>query len=190
MKIEMEKNPLDLNQKWGESEFKLQKKLEEVKEKVHEHLCNNFNTPDVITEVDSLITATYVYCKENKSKMTIVQSVHNYIAFIFKCMGLEFLQNNTSQDSQQLSKVISAFTDFRSQVRTHGKQQDINQVLSDCDIIRDDILPFLGIQIEDIAGQDMSVWKLDDPENLIKARELKIKQKQEVDEMKRKKKLV
>lgn len=125
MKIEMEKNPLNNNQKWGESEFKLQKKLEEVKEKVHEHLCNNFNTPDVIKEIDGLITCTYIYCKENKSKVTIVQSVHKYINFIFKCMGLEFIQSVTSEDGQLLNKVVQTFTDFRSQVRTHSKQNDI-----------------------------------------------------------------
>lgn len=48
-------------------------------------------------------------------------------------------------------------------------------MLVDCDVIRDDVLPFLGIRIEDIAGQQHSVWKLDDPQNLIKARELAIK---------------
>ena len=52
------------------------------------------------------------------------------------------------------------------------------------DELRDDILPYLGIRLEDKSGQP-SIWKLEDPETLIKERERKIEEKKQKEEEKK-----
>lgn len=57
-------------------------------------------------------------------------------------------------------------------------------MLSHCDSIRDEALPPLGIRLEDV--NNTSVFKLDDPDNILKEIALKNKAKQEQEEMKKK----
>jgi cysteinyl-tRNA synthetase len=45
------------------------------------------------------------------------------------------------------------------------------------DELRDDILPYLGIRLEDKAKGQPSIWKLEDPEVLLKEKQKKIDDK-------------
>lgn len=80
--------------------------------------------------------------------------------------------------------MIQAFTDFRLKVRTAAVNKDFDNVLSQCDSIRDEALPPLGIRLEDV--NNTSVFKLDDPENILKEIALKQKAKREQEDMKKK----
>lgn len=131
----------------------------------------------MLCELTNLINLTYLYTKEGHGLFTVVNQITKYVYYIFNCMGLDFSVGGAGGEGQEhLGKVVQAFTDFRSMVRKHAIAKDFVEVLKNCDSIRDDIMPFLGIRIEDIAGKEFSVCKFDEPENLIKARDLKIKQ--------------
>lgn len=109
MAIHLREHPLHLPQKWGEREFVLHHKLELTKEKVYAHLSNNFNTPEAVAEIDSLMNATYVYLKDYAGLHTIIKTVLEYIDFVFRCMGLEFSQQNqgdSEKQGQHLNAVI------------------------------------------------------------------------------------
>lgn len=43
-----------------------------------------------------------------------------------------------------------------------------------CDDLRDDILPYLGLQLEDKGKDEPSIWKMEDKEVLIANREAKL----------------
>lgn len=55
-----------------------------------------------------------------------------------------------------------------------------------CDEVREDVLPFLGVRIEDKAIGDPSLWKFDDKETLINERNKKIEDKKKKAEAKQK----
>lgn len=54
-----------------------------------------------------------------------------------------------------------------------------------CDELRDDILPYLGIQLEDKGKEEDSIWKLENKEVLIAKRDAKIADKLKKEEEKR-----
>jgi cysteinyl-tRNA synthetase len=71
--------------------------------------------------------------------------------------------------------------DFRSAVRDKARASDVGAVLAECDAFRDSTLPELGIRLEDKTG-GKSVWKLADPEELLKEKEqkaLEVRRKEE-----------
>lgn len=92
---------------------------------------------------------------------------------------------------QLLSPFLDVLTKFRETVRIAAITGDGNTnqaILNAADALRDDILPELGIRMEDKgSGKDVvTVWKLDDPEVLRKEKEqkeeakrAKLKQKEE-----------
>jgi len=57
-----------------------------------------------------------------------------------------------------------------------------------CDSLRDDILPNLGIRLEDRGKGVESIWKYEDKDVLLKERESKIKEKARKEEEKKLKK--
>ena len=69
---------------------------------------------------------------------------------------------------------LSAFATFRDEVRSVAREQRVTPILSLCDAVRDDVLPNLGVRLEDHEGADASI-KLVDRDTLMKEREEKIK---------------
>lgn len=61
MKQLMKQNHLQQNQKWSDYDKSLFDRFQQIREQIHEHFCNNFNTPDVLTELDKLIKLSYKY---------------------------------------------------------------------------------------------------------------------------------
>ena len=57
-----------------------------------------------------------------------------------------------------------------------------------CDELRDDILPHVGVRLEDRAKGQEAIWKYEDKEVLLKERQAKINEKEKKEEEKRKRK--
>jgi cysteinyl-tRNA synthetase len=80
---------------------------------------------------------------------------------------------------------MDVFVNFRDKIKANAGQD--KKVLFDlCDNVRDDILPFLGIQLED-KGKDPTLWKYEDKEILLKRKEERDTKKAKAAEEKRKK---
>ena len=79
---------LDNAQRFDEEEVNLVVLLEEKKTAIHQAFCNNFNTPDVIRDIDILVTAMNGYFKRDQTrvKSTLVKAYHDYIAEIFRVL--------------------------------------------------------------------------------------------------------
>ena len=70
---------------------------------------------------------------------------------------------------------LSAFAQFRASVRTVAREQNIGAILKLSDNVRDEVLPNLGVRLEDHEGEEESVIKLEDREKLLKERQEKLK---------------
>lgn len=206
------------------AETNLLVKLEESKAGVHEALCDDFDTPKVISLLVELIRVVNKYIEEysleNYCSVTLL-TVARYITSLLRIFGLVPVgteigfplgddlssstdnlsgDNGSASSSATLNKeeiiapILDAFVEFRHQIRTATIAKDFNTILQLADSLRDDILPDLGIRLEDKGASNggsgansiSSIWKLEDPEVLKKekalklaAKELKERQKQE-----------
>lgn len=82
---------------------------------------------------------------------------------------------------------LTALAEFRNSVREVARAQKCTDILNICDALRDDILPNLGVRLEDREGAAGSI-KLVDRETLLKERDAKKQaeaQKQALKEKKR-----
>ncbi|KAK6049111.1 hypothetical protein COOONC_13384 [Cooperia oncophora] len=56
-----------------------------------------------------------------------------------------------------LMPYLNALSSFREKVRNIAKENKVTAILEECDRLRDDVLPELGVRLEDRA-QDRKQW--------------------------------
>ena len=187
IKVWVRENDLKRDLKFDPEDSALNKFFNESKKNIHQFFCDNFNTPGVVTSVLDLIKKTYEYhdkCEQKKSlKLHLVYGVAKYISDILKCLGLvyntEFVdyfrlsESDGGKNAEEiLTPFINAITDFRGEVKdTCIADKDVKKVLSICDKLRDEVLPNLGVRIEDKGNKEKSVWKFFDKEEYLKEKE-------------------
>jgi len=179
MKANMREHPITEEQIWGEKDFELFKLFGEKKLAIHKHFCNNFNTPEVIHELDELISATNSYISKPPMRYPLMNSIGDYITFIFKVMGVQYekktAQTNEGNQSANIEEIatpyIDSLTKFRDRVREAAKNKEFVDILRACDELRDDTLPNLGVRLED--KPQGSLWKYESKEVLLKEKEEK-----------------
>jgi cysteinyl-tRNA synthetase len=175
------------DQRWDIDARNLQLSVENTKTAVDEALKDDFDTPVAINALAALVKATNLYlekCESNgKTPVNLViRNAAKYITQIMKTFGLipdsagveiGFPIGNSvdgKDGEEKLAPLLNALIDFRSSVRDKARVGDTLGVLAECDTFRDDALPPLGIRLEDKSG-GKSVWKLADPNELMKERE-------------------
>eukprot|EP00002_Diphylleia_rotans_P021842 TRINITY_DN4261_c0_g1_i1.p1 TRINITY_DN4261_c0_g1~~TRINITY_DN4261_c0_g1_i1.p1 ORF type:complete len:633 (-),score=155.01 TRINITY_DN4261_c0_g1_i1:621-2519(-) len=170
---------LEASQRWETKDKRLYAELLKTKSLVHEFLQDNFNIPAVLHELSELVNKTNIYMSEPNPRGPLIRSVADYLTHMFKVFGLindtkefGFTVAETTNTEEILSPFLDAFTQFRDEVREAAKSKDTSRLLQICDSIRDDVLPELGVRIED-RGTDKSVWKLEDKTTLRMEREQK-----------------
>ena len=187
IKVWARENDLKRDLKFDPEDSALNKFFNESKKNIHQFFCDNFNTPGVVSTFLELIKKTYEYhdkCEQKKSlKLHLVYGVAKYISDILKCLGLvyntEFVdyfrlsESDGGKNAEEiLTPFINAITDFRGEVKdTCIADKDVKKVLSICDKLRDEVLPNLGVRIEDKGNKEKSVWKFFDKEEYLKEKE-------------------
>jgi cysteinyl-tRNA synthetase len=187
IKVWARENDLKRDLKFDPEDSALNKFFNESKKNIHQFFCDNFNTPGVVTSVLDLIKKTYEYhdkCEQKKSlKLHLVYGVAKYISDILKCLGLvyntefvDYFRLNESDGGKNAEEIltpfINAITDFRGEVKDSCiADKDVKKVLSICDKLRDEVLPNLGVRIEDKGNKEKSVWKFFDKEEYLKEKE-------------------
>jgi len=78
-------------------------------------------------------------------------------------------QASGANKEQLLMPYVEALCNFREKIRQVAKEKKVSEILCECDRIRDDVLPELGVRLEDREGHTMV--KLVDRETLLKQRE-------------------
>ena len=175
-------NVKDTKQAWDKEDRDLHDLLNEKQKTVHSALCDNFDTPAAITELFILVRATNIYLTlpQDKIKIPLVRQVSKFVFHILSCFGIyedSDFPNVSGEGQGQLEAIMNAFCAYRDAVKNNAKAEDAAKILFRIsDELRDDILPRLGVQIED-KGKDASIWKFDDPAKLMKRREAALAEK-------------
>ncbi|XP_076856467.1 cysteine--tRNA ligase, cytoplasmic isoform X1 [Brachyhypopomus gauderio] len=195
------RTPTDITgqfEKWELEEVELNKSFYEKKEAVHEALCDNIDTRSALEEMRALVGQSNSYIAGRKSSRMfpnrmLLQSIALYLTHMFKTFGaiegtepIGFPVGTNGQRTDLESTVmpyLKVLSDFRESVRRIAREQKVTEVLQLCDAVRDDILPDLGVRLEDHEGL-RTVLKLVDRETLMKERE----EKKKLEEEKKKKK--
>lgn len=84
----------------------------------------------------------------------------------------------------QIAPLMNVLSQYRDKVKNKAGSEP-KELFKISDELRDDILPFLGIRLEDKGKDQDSIWKFEDKEKLIKERENKIAEKERKEEEKR-----
>ena len=187
IKVWARENDLKRDLKFDAEDSALNKFFNESKKNIHQFFCDNFNTPGVVTSVLELIKKTYEYhdkCEQKKSlKLHLVYGIAKYISDILKCLGLvyntefvDYFRLSESDGGKNAEEILTPFinviTDFRGEVKESCiADKDVKKVLNICDKLRDEVLPNLGVRIEDKGNKEKSVWKFFDKEEYLKEKE-------------------
>ena len=179
--------------KWGKDELELNKKLEKCKAGVHAAFCDNIDTRTVLETLRELITNSNSYLANPQPgalNRQLLKNIASYITEIFSVLGMISKDESVgfpvsgSADGVDLETLVlpylSAMADFRDNVRVSAREIKASDILKECDRLRDDVLPNLGVRLEDKEAAP-TVIKLVDRDVLMKERE----EKKAVEEKKR-----
>uniref|UniRef100_A0A669CHG7 Cysteine--tRNA ligase, cytoplasmic n=1 Tax=Oreochromis niloticus TaxID=8128 RepID=A0A669CHG7_ORENI len=182
-------------EKWETAEVE----LNNGKSAVHEALCDNVDTRTAMEEMRTLVSQSNSYIASKKSaklrpNRMLMESIAAYLTNMLKIFGaiegsdpIGFPMGGQSQSVDLESTVmpyLTVLSDFREHVRKIAREQKVTELLQLCDVVRDDMLPELGVRLEDHEGLP-TVVKLVDKETLLKERE----EKKRMEEEKKMKKL-
>ena len=187
IKVWSRENDLKKNLKLDNEDSALNNFFIEAKKNIHAYFCDNFNTPGVVSTILDLIKKTYEYQEKTEKvktlKLHLIYTVGKYISDILKCLGLvyntdfvDYFRTSGEGDSNKnaeeiLTPYMDVLTKFRHEVKNAiVVEKDEKKILKLCDQLRDDILPELGVRIED-KGNEGSLWKFFDKEQYMKEKE-------------------
>ena len=117
------------------------------------------------------------------------RKIFNILGLNAKAEEIGFAMNEsvTGNTEEIVMPYLTAFADFRDKVRKEAINMKATNILKECDVLRNDVLPELGVRLED--KDEQTVIKLVDKNELLKEREEKRlveeKKKAKIEEMKR-----
>ncbi|EFC49827.1 cysteinyl-tRNA synthetase [Naegleria gruberi] len=169
-------------EKWDQADFELSETLSKSKLDVDTALRNSFDTIKCMITLQSLIKATNTYLeKKNYPSVPLLKQVGYYVTRIFSVFGLVdgvdtfgFPVSGGESYEENVAPIINALSDFRSEIRNIARDKNDKKeqrILQTCDSLRDDVLPGLGIRLED--KKETTSWKLADKNELLREREEK-----------------
>ncbi|GMI07110.1 hypothetical protein TrRE_jg8150 [Triparma retinervis] len=172
--------------RWWDEEASLGREVEECKARVGKALKDDFDTPQALKALQGLVDGVNLYLKKKEEEgkkpvELLVRSAGRFVTRIFKVFGLVPEgseigfpvggQSGGADREEVLSPFLDAILNFRGAIRDAARGKDFGKLLSLCDGLRDEVLPELGVQLEDKEG-GRGVWKLEDPEEGRKRREV------------------
>ena len=172
---------ISVNQHISGDEHEILQSLENTKFCVKAALADDFDTPKALVSLLDMIRLTNCCFEQPNFSSVVILNVAKYITSVLSTFGfidhldeIGFPLETFSDDSgvqtkeQLVAPYLDAFTAFRESVRIAAMNGDIRAVLAATDNLRDNVLPDLGVRMEDKgSGKDvLTVWKLDDPEVL------------------------
>ncbi|XP_050459094.1 cysteine--tRNA ligase, cytoplasmic [Cataglyphis hispanica] len=193
------KTTIDSFTKWFYPEIELNKNFHDAKHSIHKALCDNIDTRTVLDVIRELVANCNIYMSQNKNPNTLLlRDIAVYITKLFIIFGAI----SSSYDSigfpiddetvganveETVMPYLEILANFRHKVRNCAKTLKASDILQECDILRDDILPNIGVRLEDSNEEDCKV-KLVNREELLKEKEMKKKLELEKNLEKEKKK--
>ncbi|KAG8522564.1 Cysteine--tRNA ligase, cytoplasmic, partial [Galemys pyrenaicus] len=193
--------PVDITgqfEKWEDEEVELNQSFYDRKTAVHAALCDNVDTRTALEEMRALVSQCNLYMAARKAvrrrpNRALLESVALYLTHMLKIFGaieeespLGFPVSAARSHLNLESAVmpyLQVLSDFREGVRRIAREKKVPEVLQLSDALRDEVLPELGVRLEDHEGLP-TVVKLVDRDTLLRERE----EKKRAEEEKRKSK--
>ena len=129
--------------------------------------------------------------------MPLVRQISKYILKILKVFGVydedvvpaneEATSNGGQSYEDTIAPLMNVLSKFRDSIKDKAGE-GAGTLFKLCDELRDDVLPHLGVRLEDRAKGQEAIWKYEDKEVLLKERDAKIREKEKKEEEKRKRK--
>jgi len=171
--------------KWTPEEVELNKKLECAKCNIHRALCDNIDTRTVLECIRELVSQSNVYLEKQRGSNAVnkqlLRNIAAYITSIFNVFGLiaqdELIGfpagGSGSGDLETLvMPYLNSLALFRDNVRKSAREIKAIPILKECDELRDNVLPNLGVRLEDKENEP-TVIKLVDKAELLREKEEK-----------------
>ncbi|KHN83584.1 Cysteine--tRNA ligase, cytoplasmic [Toxocara canis] len=180
-------------QKYGERELQLMDEFFKIKSEVNAALCDSVDTRAVIEKIRELIGLGNAYIVEMERQNTIpncllLRNIAAYMTWLLKIFGaipqnveigfpiessgpLSCLGGPSTSAEAVLMPYLLALADFREKVRNIAREHKVVGILQECDRLRDEVLPGLGVRLEDRSSQ--TCVKLVDRETLLREQQQK-----------------
>ncbi|KAL1227528.1 cytoplasmic,Cysteine--tRNA ligase [Trichinella spiralis] len=172
-------------------ELRLLQALQTCKQAVHDALCDSVDTRTALEHIRELIGHVNVYLDSSSAvpNCLLLRNSAIYVNHMLKLFGAAGSDadeigfgdkgdvNSDCANESLLMPCLNALADFREVVRSEAKIHGVQALLKECDRIRDEILPNMGVLLEDRKGH--TVVKLVDPETLAREREQKVRLEKE-----------
>ena len=144
-----------------------------------------------------MVSETNVYLQQDGVKLPLVNQVSRYVFNTLKAFGvyesgdMPIIESGNAAGGESvedaIAPVMEALSNFRDQVKRRAPE-GAKVMFQLSDEIRDDVLPFLGIKLEDRKNDQASVWKFADKDAILKERQDKLDKIREKEEAARAKK--
>lgn len=128
------------------------------------------------------MAVTNLYLRDRKPPNAVLLfNIASYITKLLKLfgaitenvqIGFPVSKTNETNLEEAVMPYLSILSDFRDKIRIEAKSTKAFEILKVCDSLRDEILPNVGVRLEDREGQSSAV-KLMDRETLLKEKEAK-----------------
>merc|ERR1712071_544506 len=172
-----------MGQKCTADDDTLDQTFRDVQTKIDAALCDNIDTKTSLEVVKNLISSCNKYMaqlKQSANRM-LMKNIAAYITGLFQMFGviegkqvIGFPTDSSGSTSANVEDIqmplLQVLSEFRGAVRQDARLLQANKILEQCDQLRDDILPNLGIRLEDRDNQPAAL-KFVPREELLKERE-------------------
>ncbi|CAK4614784.1 hypothetical protein LEN26_010952 [Aphanomyces euteiches] len=164
----------EVSKRMEEEDHELLAALAQCKASVDAALRQDFDTPTALQALLDLISTTNKAWKERPQiPDEVLSSIATYVMQVLDLFGIESLQYRSiqlavasSSDAQtsaiNSTEILDIFTQFRAQVRqlalTNTSDKVAQGILQLCDQVRNEVLPRVGVRLEDLAP-GKSFWK-------------------------------
>ncbi|CAD6191916.1 unnamed protein product [Caenorhabditis auriculariae] len=161
-------------QKYQARELQLMEDFSKLKADVHDALCDSVDTRTVVEKIRELIWLGNAYIAEKEKEGTVpncllLRNFASYITWLLKMFGaipqhqeIGFPVDSDDAASCGIASTsketvvmpyLTALAEFREKVRNIAKEHKIVGILEECDRLRDEVLPELGVRLEDRSAQ-------------------------------------
>eukprot|EP01135_Chromosphaera_perkinsii_P001142 Nk52_evm92s158 gene=Nk52_evmTU92s158 len=169
------------SKKYTSEDLKLLTLLSERQQNIHLALLDNLDTAQAIKQLKEIVSEFNVYIRGGHINPDLLKKAAVYVTKMLRIFGCcEGNSTDTigfgSADAggnkdEVVMPFLEAFSTFRDEVRDISRTCKNFEMLNLCDKVRDDILPELGVKLEDREGAK-AVVKLADKEALMREREI------------------
>lgn len=168
--------------KWSSAELEIENKFKKMKCDVHNALCDNVDTRKVLDSFRDIIGICNTYIRGHKINMILLRDIALFITKMLNLFGVIYERESIGfplsgfSDEVDVESIIMPFANvmgqFRDDIRNKARTLKAIEILNICDDFRDNVLPDVGVRLEDKEGGPSAV-KLVDKEVLIRERNQK-----------------